>query len=432
MAANIGHDGGSVARNDGRAETMEGRSMIGNVPKIDHCGEQCDAHIGIRVNPSCRPPRGLGVEINKDKCKAATQPNHKPCGGRFCSFDAVDVEGWADLKTTNTNNRQWAPSIGQSREITWQIGAYPPIDDHHHHDPTPDTDRFADPSDAVVNELAQVANSFAAPPSPFVDTKEFVDSAPEPPRIELAPIPDGLPPVKEPSPILTTPQRTKAIPKPLREETKNGEGKYICTWPGCAEELKEFGRKCEWNKHMDKHDRPYKCEAEGCEKLPGFTYSGGLLRHEREVHGKHGGPKNSFHCPHINCKRHSGRGFSRQENLNEHLRRVHTQNAGPALNGTEVETDDAASDNMVAALSLGGGGGGGQKRKRDDRPDDIDIREELKRVKLQNEELKKQVLAQNQQTSVMLARIHHLEKALGEQQQQQQQQPQQQLVQAMI
>jgi len=123
-------------------------------------------------------------------------------------------------------------------------GGYPPIDDHHHHDPTPDADRFTDPtSDAVANELAQVANSFAAPPSPFVDTKEFVESAPEPPRIDLAPISE---PIKEPSPTSTTPQRTKAIPKPHREETKNPEGKYVCTWPSCAEEVREFGRKCEW------------------------------------------------------------------------------------------------------------------------------------------------------------------------------------------
>ena len=40
---------------------------------------------------------------------------------------------------------------------------------------------------------------------------------------------------------------------------------------------------------MDKHDRPYKCNVKGCEKLQGFTYSGGLLRHEREVHKMHGG-----------------------------------------------------------------------------------------------------------------------------------------------
>lgn len=74
---------------------------------------------------------------------------------------------------------------------------------------------------------------------------------------------------------------------------------------------------------MDKHDRPYKCNAKGCEKLQGFTYSGGLLRHEREVHKLHGGTKKSLHCPYLDCKRSSGAGFTRKENLAEHLRRVH-------------------------------------------------------------------------------------------------------------
>ncbi len=159
---------------------------------------------------------------------------------------------------------------------------------------------------------------------------------------------------------------------------------------------------------MDKHDRPYKCAAEGCEKLPGFTYSGGLLRHEREVHGKHGGPKNSFYCPHLNCKRHSGKGFSRQENLNEHLRRVHTQN-GAALNGADGETDDGASDHAGAAV------GGGLKRKRDDRADDSDVREEIKRVRQENEELRRQVQAQTQQTVVMMQKIAALQQALERQ-----------------
>ncbi len=159
---------------------------------------------------------------------------------------------------------------------------------------------------------------------------------------------------------------------------------------------------------MDKHDRPYKCAAEGCEKLPGFTYSGGLLRHEREVHGKHGGPKNSFYCRHLNCKRHSGKGFSRQENLNEHLRRVHTQN-GAALNGADGETDDGASDNAGTAV------GGGLKRKRDDRADDSDVREEIKRVRQENEELRRQVQAQTQQTVVMMQKISALQQALERQ-----------------
>jgi len=157
---------------------------------------------------------------------------------------------------------------------------------------------------------------------------------------------------------------------------------------------------------MDKHDRPYKCAAEGCEKLPGFTYSGGLLRHEREVHNKHGGPKQSLNCPHPNCKRHTGKGFSRLENLNEHLRRVHTQNGLPGT--AEGETDDAASDGAAA----------GQKRKRENEPEDTDLREEFKKMRQENEELRRQVAAQNQQTLLMMQKIQSLTEALQAQQSQ--------------
>lgn len=79
---------------------------------------------------------------------------------------------------------------------------------------------------------------------------------------------------------------------------------------------------------MDKHTRPYVCEEIGCEKIQGFTYSGGLHRHQREVHHQHGGPKAFCLCPHRDCKRSLiGRGFTRKENLVEHLRRVHRGDA---------------------------------------------------------------------------------------------------------
>jgi hypothetical protein len=74
---------------------------------------------------------------------------------------------------------------------------------------------------------------------------------------------------------------------------------------------------------MDKHDHPYRCLQAQCAKLQGFTYSGGLLRHERKVHGKHGAPKEQLRCTVPECKRHTSKGFTRKENLNEHLRRVH-------------------------------------------------------------------------------------------------------------
>lgn len=191
-----------------------------------------------------------------------------------------------------------------------------------------------------------------------------------------------------------SPGRSKPIPKPAREVTKGDNGRYFCSWVGCTEEIRDFARKCEWSKHMDKHDRPYKCPADGCEKLPGFTYSGGLLRHEREVHGKHGGPRKQLNCPHPNCKRHTGKGFSRQENLNEHLRRVHTD-AG-AQDGEATEEEEETKP--------------GQKRKRTTVTSGRDdVREELKRLRVENEELKKNLDVQTAQTNKMMQQIAQLQ-----------------------
>ncbi|KAI1005949.1 hypothetical protein K3495_g2278 [Podosphaera aphanis] len=176
-----------------------------------------------------------------------------------------------------------------------------------------------------------------------------------------------------------SPGRSKPIPKPDREITKGEDGRFVCRWSGCTEDIRVFNRKCEWSKHMDKHDRPYKCPSEGCEKLPGFTYSGGLLRHQREVHNLHGGPRKQLNCPHPNCKRFSGKGFSRQENLNEHLRRVHTDAGGELKNGEETEDDGSER--------------AGAKRKRTIQgsvPDDgSDIRQEMARLRQENEELRR-------------------------------------------
>ncbi len=224
---------------------------------------------------------------------------------------------------------------------------------------------------------------------------------------------------------------------------------------------------------MDKHERPYRCLADGCEKLSGFTYAGGLLRHEREVHNKHGGPKNALHCPHLNCKRHSGKGFSRLENLSEHLRRVHTGNgmaevmgrmkvtchkiisqrmAGEAVDpahpsdmftdsvdemGDEVDEVDEAEDAVgemvdeeavvavasspvakvepeaTVAVAAADEATTSNKRKRTPDGDSGDLREEIKRVRQENQELREQIEAQTQQTVTMMQQIHQLQQALA-------------------
>jgi len=89
------------------------------------------------------------------------------------------------------------------------------------------------------------------------------------------------------------------------------------------------------SKHMDKHDRPYRCE--NCPALEGFTYFGGLRRHQREVHGVGAEEKQQFLCPHDGCPRSEGTPFQRRGNLNEHLRRVHHDS--PDQIGIDVLTD---------------------------------------------------------------------------------------------
>jgi hypothetical protein len=144
---------------------------------------------------------------------------------------------------------------------------------------------------------------------------------------------------------------------------------------------------------MDKHDRPYKCPADGCEKLPGFTYSGGLHRHGREVHNKPGGQQ--LNCSHDTCKRHTGKGFSRQAGLNEHLRRVHTDTGAQDGEITEEEEDAKT----------------GQKRKRSTAFRGVstgDLHEEMKRLKAENEELRRQSQIHNAQVGEMMRQIQYV------------------------
>ena len=149
---------------------------------------------------------------------------------------------------------------------------------------------------------------------------------------------------------------------------------------------------------MDKHDRPYKCNAKGCEKLQGFTYSGGLLRHEREVHKLHGGTKKSLHCPYSDCKRSSGAGFTRKENLAEHLRRVHRRTSTSSDLGnlvvsrpqdTQTQAESAlqpAADFRPKVESQDDDSLIATKRKRLSEGSEGDLRDEVKRLRRENEE----------------------------------------------
>lgn len=106
-------------------------------------------------------------------------------------------------------------------------------------------------------------------------------------------------------------------------------------------------------KHVDKHDRPYKCDDAACADLRGFTYSGGLLRHQREVHKRFGGPKATVFCPFSHCKRSTGNGFTRSENLKEHIRRVHRTTKEMERDAAEAaQSKDVVSTGMDASLGM--------------------------------------------------------------------------------
>lgn len=191
---------------------------------------------------------------------------------------------------------------------------------------------------------------------------------------------------------------------------------------------------------MDKHDRPYRCPHPSCAKLQGFTYSGGLLRHEREVHGKHGGPKAQLMCPHPDCKRHSGKGFTRKENLNEHLRRVHPtggqeSQASLRRDATDITTsgledgetpasrnsEPADQDELATPPMLG-------KRKRvgmfgldqDSSLEDLDgMREEIKRLRTEAEQKDERIRQMEAAQAEYEAKTQQLEALLNMQQLQQ-------------
>jgi hypothetical protein len=91
---------------------------------------------------------------------------------------------------------------------------------------------------------------------------------------------------------------------------------------------------------MGKHERPYKCNVKGCRNLRGFTSSDGLIRHESEVHKMHSESKMLLFCPYPDCKRSSGTGFTRKENLAEHIRRMHQRTSKSADTHGVIDLND--------------------------------------------------------------------------------------------
>ncbi|KAL5319793.1 hypothetical protein ACEPPN_012850 [Leptodophora sp. 'Broadleaf-Isolate-01'] len=111
-----------------------------------------------------------------------------------------------------------------------------------------------------------------------------------------------------------------------------------CQWAGCPEK-RVFNQESAF-RHMNKHERPYKCPTTNC-KAKDFTNSGDLKRHQRTVHSK-----GLFFCPVSSCKRHA-KGFGRKDNREEHVKRVHSPDASMTLNSLgekEMEFNGVEND----------------------------------------------------------------------------------------
>jgi hypothetical protein len=98
---------------------------------------------------------------------------------------------------------------------------------------------------------------------------------------------------------------------------------------------------------VDKHDKTYKCSALDCKRNQGFASLAILRRHETEIHGMHNiGQK--LHCPIPTCERHNGKGFQRNEQLENHIRLKHPNdgdNLGRRLKRkADVDWDESFQD----------------------------------------------------------------------------------------
>ena len=125
-------------------------------------------------------------------------------------------------------------------------------------------------------------------------------------------------------PVDTTPSHRsppRSPRSPPRDPPRNDDGDIYCEHTACQDKGLKFSKIHHWKKHMDRHERPYKCQAKVCERLPGFTYPGGLRRHQREVHKLFPLGKGPLFCSFSNCRRGSGTPFTRKENLEDHERR---------------------------------------------------------------------------------------------------------------
>ncbi|KAI0480081.1 hypothetical protein GGR56DRAFT_663908 [Xylariaceae sp. FL0804] len=128
-----------------------------------------------------------------------------------------------------------------------------------------------------------------------------------------------------------------------RSAYPQADGLFHCPWEGKAScNHKPEKLKCNYDKFVDSHLKPYRCKAEACENSR-FSSTACLLRHEREAHAMHGHGDKPYMCTYEGCDRAvPGHGFPRQWNLKDHMRRVHNDNGSSLQGPPAVEQTSSA------------------------------------------------------------------------------------------
>ncbi|KAH6667755.1 hypothetical protein B0J14DRAFT_547889 [Halenospora varia] len=99
------------------------------------------------------------------------------------------------------------------------------------------------------------------------------------------------------------------------------DGLYHCPYEGSTSTFckhKPTILKCHYDKYVDAHLKPFRCEESHCDNLS-FSSPACLNRHKRETHGRY------IQCPAPGCNRKKENGFKRSLNLLDHINRVHIE-----------------------------------------------------------------------------------------------------------
>ncbi|OAL44676.1 hypothetical protein IQ07DRAFT_648893 [Pyrenochaeta sp. DS3sAY3a] len=187
------------------------------------------------------------------------------------------------------------------------------------------------------------------------------------------------------------------------EPPRNPAGDIICDRAGCANAI--FAQKSAWKIHMDRqHNRPYRCEEQGCTNSRSYGSKGELKRHVDRVHKQIQHP-----CPVAGCSY----ACSRKDNLRDHVKRQHRNEfstQAPILQGTRSSSSAERIDVVATSVEhvaptaeeglhvlkarkcrRGSGSSSSPSRTGSQSEDQHDLVEENKRLRRENEGLKREL-----------------------------------------